>query len=157
MPDALSVEDLLKEIKYAKESPLRIYLGAAPGVGKTYRMLQDGNALKRRGVDVVVGYVEPHARPETIAQIDGLEVIPPAIVPYKGMEMREMDTKAVIARKPEVVLVDELAHTNAPGSAHEKRYQDIEDILAAGIAVFSTCNVQHLESVHDMVERMTGI
>lgn len=157
MSEALSVEDLLKEIKYAKESPLRIYLGAAPGVGKTYRMLQDGNALKRRGVDVVVGYVEPHARPETISQIGDLEVIPPAIVTYKGMEMLEMDTKAVIARKPEVVLVDELAHTNAPGSAHEKRYQDIEDILEAGIAVFSTCNVQHLESVHDMVERMTGI
>jgi len=157
MPDALSVEDLLKEIKYAKESPLRIYLGAAPGVGKTYRMLQDGNALKRRGIDVVVGYVEPHARPETISQIGDLEVVTPAIVPYKGMEMREMDTLAVIARKPEVILVDELAHTNAPGSTHEKRYQDIEDILAAGIAVFSTCNVQHLESVHDMVERMTGI
>jgi len=157
MPDALSVEDLLKEIKYAKESPLRIYLGAAPGVGKTYRMLQDGNALKRRGVDVVVGYVEPHARPDTILQLGDLEVIPPAKIPYKGMEMLEMDTKAVIARKPEVVLVDELAHTNAPGSGHEKRYQDIEDILEAGIAVFSTCNVQHLESVHDMVERMTGI
>lgn len=157
MPDALSVEDLLKEIKYAKESPLRIYLGAAPGVGKTYRMLQDGNALKRRGVDVVVGYVEPHARPDTISQLGDLEIVPPAKIPYKGMEMFEMDTKAVIARKPDVVLVDELAHTNAPSSPHEKRYQDIEDILEAGIAVFSTCNVQHLESVHDMVERMTGI
>jgi len=155
--EALSVEDLLHEIKYAKESPLRIYLGAAPGVGKTYRMLQDGNTLKRKGVDVVVGYVEPHERPDTINQIGDLEVIPPKAIEYKGVTLREMDTEAVIARRPEIVLVDELAHTNAPGSVHSKRYEDIEDILAAGIAVFSTCNVQHLESVHDMVERMTGV
>ncbi len=157
MTDALSVEDLLHEIKYAKESPLRIYLGAAPGVGKTYRMLQDGSALKARGVDVVVGYVEPHERPDTIAQIGSLEVIPQKVIEYRGVSLHEMDTEAVIARKPQVVLVDELAHTNAPGSSHQKRYEDIEDILAAGIAVFSTCNIQHLESVHDMVERMTGV
>ncbi|MDP4199892.1 MAG: PTS sugar transporter subunit IIA [Bacteroidota bacterium] len=157
MTESLSVEDLLHEIKYAKESPLRIYLGAAPGVGKTYRMLQDGNALKRRGVDVVVGYVEPHERPDTLSQVGELEVIPPKTYEYKGVSLREMDTDAVIARKPEVVLVDELAHTNAPGTKHVKRYEDIEDILAAGIAVFSTCNIQHLESVHDMVERMTGV
>ncbi len=157
MTEALSVEDLLHEIKYAKESPLRIYLGAAPGVGKTYRMLQDGNALKRKGIDVVVGYVEPHERPETLTQLGDLEVIPPKSYEYKGVQLREMDTDAVIARKPEIVLVDELAHTNAPGTRHVKRYEDIEDILAAGIAVFSTCNIQHLESVHDMVERMTGV
>jgi two-component system, OmpR family, sensor histidine kinase KdpD len=155
--EALSVEDLLHEIKYAKESPLRIYLGAAPGVGKTYRMLQDGNALKKKGVDVVVGYVEPHERPDTVSQIGELEIIAPKAIEYKGVTLREMDTEAVIARRPEIVLVDELAHTNAPGSNHAKRYEDIEDILAAGIAVFSTCNVQHLESVHDMVERMTGV
>src|SRR5581483_4361137 len=139
MTEALSVEDLLHEIKYAKESPLRIYLGAAPGVGKTYRMLQDGNALKRKGIDVVVGYVEPHERPETLTQLGDLEVIPPKSYEYKGVQLREMDTDAVIARKPEIVLVDELAHTNAPGTRHVKRYEDIEDILAAGIAVFSTC------------------
>lgn len=157
MTEALSVEDLLQEINFAEESPLRIYLGAAPGVGKTYRMLQDGNALKQRGVDVVVGYIEPHDRAETMAQIGALEVIPPRISEYKGVTFREMDTEAVIARKPQLVLVDELAHTNAPGSHHKKRYEDIEDVLAAGIGVFSTCNIQHLESVHDMVERMTGV
>ncbi|MFI5202706.1 MAG: histidine kinase, partial [Candidatus Kapaibacterium sp.] len=157
MSNALSVEDLLHEINFSEESPLRIYLGAAPGVGKTYRMLQDGNALKKRDVDVVVGYIEPHDRPDTVAQIGALEVIPPKTIEYKGVTFREMDTDAVIARKPQLVLVDELAHTNAPGSHHKKRYEDIEDILAAGIGVFSTCNIQHLESVHDMVERMTGV
>ncbi len=157
MTASLSVEDLLHEIKYAKESPLRIYLGAAPGVGKTYRMLVDGNALRAKGVDVVIGYVEPHDRPETLAQLKELEVVAPKKIEYKGVVLQELDVAAVIARKPEVVLVDELAHTNAPSSKHEKRYQDIEDLLEAGIAVFSTCNIQHLESVHDMVERMTGI
>ena len=157
MPDTLSVEDLLHELKYAEEAPLRIYLGAAPGVGKTYRMLQDGNSLKARGVDVVVGYVEPHDRKDTTDQIRELEIIPPKKIEYKGVVLNELDTEAVIARKPQLVLVDELAHTNAEGSHHQKRYEDIEDILAAGIAVFSTCNIQHLESVHDMVERMTGV
>jgi len=157
MTDALSVEDLLHEIQFAEEAPLRIYLGAAPGVGKTYRMLQDGNALKARGVDVVVGYVEPHERPETLSQLGELEIVAPRAIEYKGVILKEMDTEAVIARKPDVVLVDELAHTNAPGSKNAKRYEDIEDLLAAGIAVFSTCNIQHLESVHDMVERMTGV
>ena len=157
MTGTLSVEDLLHEIKYAKESPLRIYLGAAPGVGKTFRMLQDGNALRAKGVDVVIGYVEPHERPETLGQIKDLEVIPPKKIEYKGVVLQELDVEATIARHPEVVLVDELAHTNAPTSKHEKRYQDIEDLLEAGIAVFSTCNIQHLESVHDMVERMTGV
>ncbi len=157
MTESLTVEDLLQEITFSEESPLRIYLGAAPGVGKTYRMLQDGNALKARGADVVVGYIEPHDRADTMAQIRELEVIPPKTIDYHGHPMREMDTQAVIARKPQLVLVDELAHTNAPGSEHKKRYEDIEDILAAGIAVFSTCNIQHLESVHDMVERMTGV
>ncbi len=157
MTDTLSVEDLLHEIKYAEETPLRIYLGAAPGVGKTYRMLQDGYAMRARGVDVVVGYIEPHDRKETIDQIKDLEIIPPKRIEYKGVVLQELDVDAVIARKPQLVLVDELAHTNATGSRHEKRYEDIEDLLAAGIAVFSTCNVQHLESVHDMVERMTGV
>jgi two-component system sensor histidine kinase KdpD len=157
MTESLSVEDLLHEIKYAKESPLRIYLGAAPGVGKTYRMLQDGNALRAKGIDVVIGYVEPHDRRETLDQIKDLEVIPPKKIEYKGVTFQEMDTDAVIARHPQIVLVDELAHTSAPGAKHAKRYEDIEDLLAAGIAVFSTCNIQHLESVHDMVERMTGV
>ncbi len=157
MKDSLSVEDLLHEITYAEEAPLRIYLGAAPGVGKTYRMLQDGNVLRARGVDIVIGYIEPHDRKDTVDQIKALEIIPPKRIEYKGVTMLELDVEAVLARKPQVVLVDELAHSNATGSRHEKRYEDIEDLLAAGIAVFSTCNVQHLESVHDMVERMTGV
>jgi len=157
MDATLSVEELLGEKGYSSESPLRIYLGAAPGVGKTYRMLQDGNALKAKGVDVVIGYVESHQRSETDEQIGSLQVIPRKKLSYRGVDLEEMDTVAVIARKPQLVLIDELAHTNASGSKNEKRYQDIEDILAAGIAVFSTCNIQHLESIHDVVERMTGI
>jgi two-component system sensor histidine kinase KdpD len=153
----ISVEDLLSHINYEKEAPLRIYLGGSPGVGKTYRMLQDGNALKSRGVDVVIGYVEGHDRADTLAQVGSLEVIPRKLISYRGREFEEMDTQAIIARKPQLAIVDELAHTNIPGAGHEKRYQDIEDLLAAGIAVFSTCNVQHLESVHDIVERLTGV
>ncbi len=153
----MTVDQLLNEVTTSNEAPLRIYLGAAPGVGKTYRMLVDGLAMKHREVDVVVGYVETHGRAETIAQIKDLEVIPRRRVAYRGIEMEEMDLDAIISRKPKVVLIDELAHTNVPGVKNEKRYQDIEDILAHGIAVFSTCNIQHLESVHDVVERMTGV
>ncbi|HYM20504.1 MAG TPA: PTS sugar transporter subunit IIA [Candidatus Kapabacteria bacterium] len=157
MPETFNASDLIERLKYSKEAPLRIYLGGSPGVGKTYRMLRDGNGLLKQGVDVVVGYVESHGRVETDAQIENLEVIPKKQILYRGKEFFEMDTDAVILRKPQIVLVDELAHTNTPGSRHEKRYQDIEDLLAAGIAVFSTCNVQHLESVHDTVEQLTGI
>jgi two-component system sensor histidine kinase KdpD len=153
----LSVEELITNLKYSKESPLRIYLGAAAGVGKTYRMLQDGNFLLTRGVDVVIGYLEPHRRPETSAQIGALKEVPRKRIAYKGVTFDEMDLEAILARKPQVVLVDELAHTNAPGSKNAKRHQDIEEILAAGIAVFSTVNVQHIESVCDAVEKATGI
>ena len=153
----LSVEELIVNLKYSKESPLRIYLGAAAGVGKTYRMLQDGNLLLSRGVDVVIGYLEPHRRPETSAQAGALKEIPRRKVAYKGVTVEEMDLEAILARKPQVVLVDELAHTNAPGSKNTKRHQDIEDLLAAGIAVFSTVNVQHIESVCDVVEKATGV
>src|SRR5579872_4127421 len=157
MPETFNASDLIERLKYSKEAPLRIYLGGSPGVGKTYRMLRDGNGLLKQGIDVVVGYVESHGREETDAQIDKLEVIPKKQILYRDKEFYEMDTEAVIRRKPQIALVDELAHTNAPGSAHEKRYQDIEDLLAAGIVVFSTCNIQHLESVHDTVEQLTGI
>jgi two-component system sensor histidine kinase KdpD len=153
----LSVEELITNLKYSKESPLRVYLGAAAGVGKTYRMLQDGNLLLSRGVDVVIGYIEPHRRPETSAQIGALKEIPRRKVEYKGVTMEEMDLEAVLARKPKVVLVDELAHTNAPGSKNAKRWQDVENLLAAGIAVFTTVNVQHIESVCDVVEKATGV
>jgi two-component system sensor histidine kinase KdpD len=153
----LSVEELITNLKYSKESPLRVYLGAAAGVGKTYRMLQDGNLLLSRGVDVVIGYIEPHRRPETSAQIGKLKEVPRRKVAYKGVTMEELDLEAVLARKPQVVLVDELAHTNAPGSKNAKRWQDIENLLAAGIAVFTTVNVQHIESVCDVVEKATGV
>jgi two-component system sensor histidine kinase KdpD len=135
----------------------RIYLGAAPGVGKTFAMLNEGHRRKERGTDVVVGYVETHNRPRTAAQIGDFEVVPRRMIEYRGSSFEEMDSEAILQRKPEVVLVDELAHTNVPGSAHAKRWEDIHDFLAAGINVISTVNIQHLESVNDVVERITGI
>ncbi len=136
---------------------LRIYLGAAPGVGKTFAMLNEGNRRAGRGADVVIGYVETHARPVTHDQVRDLEVVPRARVEYRGVAFEEMDLDAVIARKPAVALVDELAHTNTPGMRHEKRWQDIEDLLDAGIDVISTVNIQHLESLNDVVQRITGV
>lgn len=136
---------------------LRIYLGAAPGVGKTFAMLGEGRRRAERGTDVVVGYVETHGRPKTAAQIADLEVIPRRTVEYRGTTLEEMDVDAILARRPQVVLVDELAHTNAPGSRNAKRWQDVEELLDAGITVISTVNIQHLESVNDVVERITGI
>src|SRR5277367_2660396 len=119
-------------------------------------MLQEGNRLKQRGIDVVIGYVEPHARPETTAQIGALEVIPPRVITYHDIEIREMDLDAVLKRKPTVVLVDEFAHTNAPGSKNQKRYEDVLEILDAGISVITTLNIQHLESLYNVVETATG-
>ncbi len=135
---------------------LKIFLGAAAGVGKTYTMLEEAQALRRQGMDVVSGYVELHGRKETEALLDGLEQIPLKKVAYQGVELGEMDTEAIIRRCPTLALVDELAHTNTPGSLHTKRYEDIEDILAAGINVYSTVNVQHLESLNDQVFQLTG-
>jgi two-component system sensor histidine kinase KdpD len=136
---------------------LRVYLGAAPGVGKTYRMLDDGRRRAARGEDVVVGLVETHGRAQTQAQLGDLEVVPRRVVVSDGTTYEEMDLAGVLARGPEVVLVDELAHTNAPGSAHEKRWQDVEALLAAGVSVVTTVNVQHLESLNDVVEAITGV
>jgi two-component system sensor histidine kinase KdpD len=155
---------LLARIK-AQEEPqrgrLRIWLGAAPGVGKTYAMLQEGHRRKSRGTDVVIGFVEPHGRPQIQELIGDLEVVPAHEAPYKGTLLREMDTEAVIARHPKVALVDELAHTNdtqrVPGSKHEKRYQDVQDLLDAGITVISTLNVEHIESLSEYVKQMTGV
>jgi two-component system sensor histidine kinase KdpD len=128
----------------------------APGVGKTYRMLQEGVAEADNGRDVVVGYLESHGRVETVAQAEGLEVVPRRSVVYRGTPLEEMDLPAVLARKPELCLIDELAHTNAPGVEHEKRYEDVRDVLEAGIDVFSTVNVQHLESLNDQITQLTG-
>ncbi|MGO9792614.1 MAG: histidine kinase [Solirubrobacteraceae bacterium] len=135
----------------------KIFLGMAAGVGKTYRMLQEGQAEAEAGRDVVIGYLEPHGRAETTAQADGLEILPRRDVTYRGNRLAEMDLPAILRREPELCLIDELAHTNAPGVEHEKRYQDIDDVLAGGIDVFSTVNVQHLESLNDQVADLTGI
>jgi two-component system sensor histidine kinase KdpD len=140
-----------------RRGTLRIYLGAAPGVGKTFAMLNEGRRRRDRGTDVVVGFVETHGRAQTAAQIDGLEVVPRRPVEYRGTTLDEMDTSAVLARRPDVALVDELAHTNAPGSPHAKRWEDEADLLDGGIDVVTTVNIQHLESINDVVERITGV
>ncbi len=150
-------EDFLNLIQRQNRGKVKIYLGSSAGVGKTYAMLVEGNRLKQIGVDVVIGYVEPHERPETSAQIRDLEIIPPRVVEYHGIEIREMDLDAVLKRKPTVVLVDELAHTNAPGSKNAKRYEDVLEILEAGISVITTLNVQHFESLYNIVESATGV
>src|SRR5262245_5528525 len=136
---------------------LRVYLGAAPGVGKTYAMLNEGWRRHERGTDVVVGYVETHHRPNTAAQIRALEVVPRRTLSYRDQGFEEMDLDALLARRPAWALIDELAHTNIPGSRHEKRWEDINELLDAGINVISTVNIQHLESLNDVVERITGI
>jgi two-component system, OmpR family, sensor histidine kinase KdpD len=136
---------------------LSIYLGAAPGVGKTYDMLNEGRRRRDLGTDVVVGFVETYGRAHTAAQIDALEVIPRRQLTYRGTSFEEMDIDAVLTRKPEFALVDELAHTNVPGGRNEKRWQDVEELLAAGIDVITTLNIQHLESINDVVESITGI
>src|SRR5947199_2220980 len=145
----------------AKDRPsrgrLRIYLGSAAGVGRTYAMLSEGHRRAERGADVVVGFAEAHARPQTIALLDGLEVVPRATLEYRGATFEEMDVDAVLARHPEIALVDEFAHTNVPGSRNEKRWQDVEQLLDAGIDVISAVNIQHLESMNDVVEEITGI
>jgi two-component system sensor histidine kinase KdpD len=134
----------------------KIFLGMAAGVGKTYRMLQEGQAEAEAGRDVVIGYLEPHGRAETIAQADRLETVPRRRVTYRDTVLEEMDLPGILQRAPELCLIDELAHTNAPGGEHEKRYEDIADVLNAGIDVYSTVNVQHLESLNDQVAELTG-
>ncbi len=155
--DRQSPEDFLHLIQKQARGKLKVYLGSSAGVGKTYSMLAEGNRLRNRGVDVVIGYVEPHERPETTAQIDKLEIIPPRVTLYHGIEIREMDLDAILARKPTIALVDEFAHTNPPGSKHHKRYEDVIELLDAGISVITTLNVQHLESLYNVIETATGI
>ena len=135
----------------------RILLGMAAGVGKTYRMLQEGRQLQTEGRDVVIGYLEPHDRPETSVLAEGLEVVPRLRAEHGTLDLEEMDADAVIRRAPELALIDELAHTNAPGMRNEKRYQDIDEVLAAGIDVISTVNVQHLESLNDAIAELTDV
>lgn len=155
-----TAEEMLARVRGAERvdgrGRLRVYLGMAPGVGKTYRMLEEGHRRTGRGTDLVVGFVEAHGRPETERLLDGLEIVPRRRVDYRGVVVEEMDTDAVLARAPKVALVDELAHTNAPGSPHPKRWEDVNVLLDAGIDVVSTCNIQHLESVADAVATITG-
>src|ERR1700719_2301600 len=150
-------DDFLAIIRRQQLGKLKIYLGPCPGVGKTYQMLLEGNRLRRQGVDVVIGYVEPHNRPETTAQIGELEIVSPLVAKYHGMTLKEMDLDGVLARKPTVALVDELAHTNAPQSRNRKRYEDVQDLLRAGINVIATVNIQHFESLYNIVEDVTGV
>ena len=150
-------EDFLELVERSKRGRLKVFIGFAAGVGKTYRMLEEARALQRRGVDVVIGFVETHGRAETAALLDGLEIVPTRRVQYRGLAVDEMDLDAVLARQPQVAVVDEIAHTNAPNSRHSKRYQDVLAILDAGINVICAFNVQHLESLKDLVERVTGV
>jgi two-component system sensor histidine kinase KdpD len=156
-PDRRPPEHFLTLIRQQQRGRLKVYLGFAAGVGKTYEMLQEGHRLKRQGVDVVIGIVETHGRAETLAQVGDLEQVPRHRIEYRGVGLEEMDLDAMLARRPTVCLVDELAHTNAPGSRNAKRYQDVEELLRAGINVISTLNIQHLESLHDIVEGATGV
>jgi two-component system sensor histidine kinase KdpD len=155
--DRPSPDALLAEAQRESRGRLKIFLGAAPGVGKTYAMLEAAQERRREGIDVVIGVVETHGRQETERLVTGLTVVPPKTVEYRGRVFQEMDLEAILARRPRFLLVDELAHTNVPGSRHVKRYQDVDDILAAGINVYSTLNIQHLESLNDVIERIAGI
>jgi two-component system sensor histidine kinase KdpD len=157
MPDDDKALSFLRLIRRAQRGKLKVYLGYGAGVGKTWQMLQEGHRLQKEGIDVVAGLVETHGRAETAQLIEGLEVVPRRQVQYRGITIEEMDLDAVLARRPEVALVDELAHTNVPGSKNSKRYEDVQDLLSAGIHVISTLNVQHLESLYDTVEAQIGV
>ncbi|WP_375755404.1 sensor protein KdpD [Corallococcus exercitus] len=150
-------EDFLELVERGRRGRLKLYIGFAAGVGKTFRMLEEAHALKARGVDVVLGFIETHGRPETQALVTGLEVVPRQRLTYRDVTVEELDLDAILARKPQVAIVDELAHTNAPVCRHRKRYQDVQELLAAGINVIGAFNVQHLESLNDLVERNTGV
>jgi len=148
---------VLAKLQTAQRARLRVYIGAAPGVGKTYSMIEDAQRLQREGVDVVIGFVETHGREETAAKLGNLEIVPRRKVEYRGVVLEEMDLDAILARQPRLCVVDELAHTNAAGSRHDKRYQDVLEILEAGIDVMTAVNIQHLETLNDAVGRVTGV
>lgn len=153
----LEPEAFLDLVAQTQKGRLKIYIGAAAGVGKTFRMLEEAHQLRDRGTDVVIGIIETHGRAETAERIGDLEIVPRRKIAYRGVTLEELDTEAVIARRPEVVIVDELAHTNVPGSRHEKRYQDVEEITAAGVNVITAMNIQHAESLNPMMKRVTGV
>jgi two-component system, OmpR family, sensor histidine kinase KdpD len=160
IPNALAKprpEDFLELVERGKRGRLKLYVGFAAGVGKTYRMLEEAHALRRRGVDIVIGFVETHGRAETVALLEGIEIVPLRRIEYRGVEVEEMSLNNILERKPAVAIVDELAHTNVPGSRNHKRHQDVTELLDAGINVIGAFNVQHLESLKDVVERVTGV
>jgi len=159
MPDEKenSVQHFLELIKKSRRGKLKIYIGMSAGVGKTYRMLQEAQSLLRNGVDIKIGYIETHQRKETHALLEGLPLIPRRTLFYKGKELEELDVMAILTLRPEVVVIDELAHTNIEGSKNEKRWQDVLDILDAGINVISAVNIQHIESLHAEIKSITGI
>ena len=152
-----SAEQLLERLKTQDRARLRVYIGAAPGVGKTYSLLQDAHVLRREGIDVVIGLIETYGRQDTEDQIGDLEVVPRRRVDYRSVVLEEMDVDAILARKPQMCVVDELAHSNVPGSRHEKRYEDVLELLANGISVMTAVNIQHLETLNDAVGRVTGV
>jgi two-component system sensor histidine kinase KdpD len=152
-----TAESLLAKLKESERAKLRVYIGAAAGVGKTYQMLEDAHLLKKQGVDIVVAFVEAHGRADTEALIGDLECVPLREIEYRGVTLKEVDVDAVIARRPEIAIVDELAHTNIPGSKHHKRYEDVLELLDAGISVITAVNIQHIESLNDVVARTTGV
>lgn len=152
-----SAESLLAQLKTGERAKLRVYIGAAPGVGKTYQMLEDAHLLRKQGVDIVIAVIETHGRAETAEMISDLERIPLRQIPYRNVVLEEMDLEGVIARRPVIAIVDELAHTNVPGSKNNKRYEDVLDLLEAGISVITAVNIQHLESLNDAILRTTGV
>lgn len=152
-----SVKKFLDLVKKSRRGKFKVYIGMSAGVGKTYRMLQEAHALKKNGIDIRIGYIETHNRAETHALLNGISIIPRRKIFYKGKELEEMDVNAIINIHPEVVIVDELAHSNVEGSKNAKRWQDVSDILEAGISVISAVNIQHLESMNAEIETITGI
>ncbi|HEY2729097.1 MAG TPA: histidine kinase [Polyangia bacterium] len=156
-PNRTRADDFLELVERGKRGRLKLYIGFAAGVGKTYRMLEEAHALDKRGVDIVIGFIETHTRAETAALVEGLEAVPRRQVEYRGIVVEEMSLNNILKRNPAVVIVDELAHTNVPGSRNRKRYQDVLELLDAGINVIGAFNVQHLESLKDVVERFAGI
>jgi two-component system sensor histidine kinase KdpD len=156
-PKRKTPEEFLQEIYQNKKGKLKLFVGAAPGVGKSYRILLEAHDLRKQGVDIVIGLIETHGRKETAERIKDLEIIPKKIIEYKEKKLEELNVEKIIERRPDVVIIDELAHTNVPGSKNKKRYMDVEEILDAGINVVSAVNIQHIESVHDIVQHITGV
>ncbi|HEY9514687.1 MAG TPA: histidine kinase, partial [Gemmatimonadaceae bacterium] len=153
----MTASDFLQLVRQRPRGRLKVYIGSAAGVGKSYRMLGEAHELRGRGVDVVVGLIEPHGRGETAAQVGDLELIQRRKVEYRGVMLEDMDVDAIRQRRPEVAIVDELAHTNVPGLRHRKRWEDVIELLDSGINVISAVNVQHLESLNDVIQRMLGV